>query len=597
MNENSQVEIDMFIELLEKIAVVCGNEENFLEKDSNCSPRSISGIDMQELAFRSSADFTQASSYSQVPLSRRTCENFEVDSASISRKGSVFSSPAAFDRNSFNERDLQVIDKLKLENYKMMESLERIKKELDEKNERIFQLEEKNRRLDEENQRVRKELEEFRSGREGKNWRGYEHGSQGIKEKKDARVSLEFPLNNEEKSQNKQFKDIDLDFSFKTGDKGKREDKVKDLSYSFNTETTTKGNHEENSLSLEPNYGFTFGKNQEVSKEMTLEEVKNSKKPEKNPPEAPVKIIEKNFDSHEPSGKIIEKVTLNSKSSNSKSIQPLPSAPDLLFPIQTPEADASSSDEEEKPTQILIPDPYLQYRIGNCMMMGVLFENDQIHISFQLKVQNSDILCILLLGNKSSEAISEITTELEDVSMSSFPIIMQPIKTNEKLVQGSQSSRMLKAQFLSPVSKIPKLKVTFKSTLNYSLSLLLPITIGRLCKGQKVPPAEIWGEWRKLSFEEASFNVNLLPFNSHMEICSFLTLGNGFGMYSKQEINELGVSEYLGATKFEEVLVIFTINVSPSGNDSKMRIRSRNNLVRDTLAMILITQVSSVPLI
>ena len=178
-----------------------------------------------------------------------------------------------------------------------------------------------------------------------------------------------------------------------------------------------------------------------------------------------------------------------------------------------------------------------------------------------------------------------------------FPILMQPTNTNEKLEKGNQTTRMIKAQYLNPSAQIPKLKIIFKSIDCFCLTVFLPITIARICRGIRENVEDLWSEWRKLALEEKIFEVNLMSFNNHLEICSFLTLGTGFAIFSKGEINELGVNEYLGVGRFDEVLVMFTANVSASGLDARVRVRSRNNPARDCLAQILVTQISKVPLI
>lgn len=256
---------------------------------------------------------------------------------------------------------------------------------------------------------------------------------------------------------------------------------------------------------------------------------------------------------------------------------------------------SEESSEEDSPlaTQIPVPELSIPYRICNCSDSGLLFENSLIQIGFQSKLKPPDILCILLIGNKSPTPITEVTTELFNISMDSFPIIMQPIKTTETLNQHNHTSRMLKGQLVSPISKIPSLKITFKSDSVYTLTINLPITLARFCVGQKENPGQIWPEWKKMAFEEKSFEVQLGEFNNLIELCGFLTFGTAFALYSKQEIQELGVCEVLGVGRYEGVLIMFAINVSSSGKDAKVRIRCRNNDLTEVLFPIIASQISN----
>ena len=584
-NENSQEDEEMFIELIERIDQLCNDGKNELDDGGSSNSRGLY-IASQDLPPRSQSDFTL--SHAGL-LTRRTCENLEFDKESTisgnSRRESVFSTPVVIDssRNSVNEREFQIVEKIKIENFKLVAEVDRLKVVDVEKAEIIKSLQRRVEGLEMENKELRDEVERMRMkgmDREPAARLGFNGKSEGL-ELGDGGNNFEGKNIKQQGSVRDEgrLEDIDLDPSYRLKS-AKAEDKKGVL------------------IEQRNEYGFTFGKNKNevVCSEVALKDSRSAR-----PLPKKVDNNEDIFDLLEPSIQSSDR-TLPEPVKAPQVIEPSYESP-MAKPPQKPQqalhpADPHKSpDSPRKPIEIPTPDQHLPYRVGNCLDMGVLFENDSIHIAFQLKTQGQDVMCIVYIGNKSANPILELSAQLDNIDQGSFPILMQPTTTNEKLEQGSQSTRMIKAHYLSPSAQIPKLKVAFKSTDSFSLTVFLPITIGRICKGMRESPEDLWPEWRKLALEEKIFEVNLMSFNSHLEICSFLSLGSGFAVYCKNEVNELGLNEYLGVGRFDEVLVMFTVNVSASGLDARFRIRSRNNPARDCLAQILVTQISKVPLI
>lgn len=579
-NENLQDDIEMFMELIEKVDEVCYDGKNEAEDGSLSSPKGFYNSN-QDFAPRSQSDFNYAH---HGLVTRRTCENLEFDKESSvsanTRRDSAFSTPVIIDssRNSVNEREFQVIEKFKIENFKLVAEIDKMKVVDLEKEEIIKGLKKKVESLELENKELKEEMERMRSkdlNRETLDTGDYNGKGAGGMSFEGMRDKQQGIVKNEAS-----YEVLDLDFSYKLKS-GKGEGKKEGL------------------VEVKNDYDFTFGKNENaaVSSEICLKE---SKLIEQVPNKG--NSNEDYFDLLEPSIKTSDKSLSESvkirqviKPSHEPPI-PKPSNPPqpILLPL-TPSIIPDPC--PQKPIEIQTPDQYLPYRVGNCMDKGILFENDSIHIAFQLKTQNQDVMCIVYIGNKSSNPILEIITHLDNIDEPNFPILMQPTNTNEKLEKGNQTTRMIKAQYLNPSAQIPKLKIIFKSIDCFCLTVFLPITIARICRGIRENVEDLWSEWRKLALEEKIFEVNLMSFNNHLEICSFLTLGTGFAIFSKGEINELGVNEYLGVGRFDEVLVMFTANVSASGLDARVRVRSRNNPARDCLAQILVTQISKVPLI
>lgn len=249
-----------------------------------------------------------------------------------------------------------------------------------------------------------------------------------------------------------------------------------------------------------------------------------------------------------------------------------------------------------KPAQAapLVAENTLLYRMGNCMEMGVLFDSDIAQVGFQVKRQATDLFCMIFIGNKGNSPFVEVQTELQDIHMECFPMMMQPIKTNDEIQQNAQTTRMIKAQFSTYTAKVPKLSIRILINSGEVLKLLLklPLTIARFIEARQELPSSIWIEWKKLVFEEDASVVALAPFNSFPEMCSFLCFTIGFALYSNNEIPDLGPVEVLAAGQFEDTLVMFLIGLTGNGSNAKFNIRCRNNVLRDALAPIIKAQIS-----
>lgn len=302
----------------------------------------------------------------------------------------------------------------------------------------------------------------------------------------------------------------------------------------------------------------------------------------------------------EPSKAIEKKSTLDfdldfilSPSKDSKKTVPDPNPQKKLPNL----FDSSSSDEYPPVEQSVAikPETDLNFRMGNCMEMGVLLENDLIQIGFQLKRQGPELMCIILIGNKAPEPITELVTELQDISAQSFPMILQPIKTTEEVLQNTQTSRMLKAQLIDFTNKIPRLLVSIKSKSIQTYNIKLPFTLTRFIEGRQELPSSIWMEWKKLVFEEDTSVLNLAVFSNFVEMCSFLCLGGAFRIYSVQEIEDLGPTQVLGAGQLGEILIMFSVIVIQQGLQANFSIRCRNNTLRAALASLIPMQISKNP--
>ena len=278
---------------------------------------------------------------------------------------------------------------------------------------------------------------------------------------------------------------------------------------------------------------------------------------------------------------------LNPASKPNIAAKPAPSNLPKLF-------DSSSSDEQEPPHQFVEakPDSNLAYRMGNCMEMGVLFEDDTIQIGFQVKRQASELMCMILIGNKGSDPIVEIATEVVDFSAEAMPFLIQPVRTNDEVVQNTQATRMVRAQLCDFTSKVAQLKVSIRSKFIQNYCVKLPLTIMRFVEARQELPTSIWNEWKKLVFEEDTSVVNLAVFNSIVELCGFLCCGTAFRIYSQQEIEELAMGQLVGAGQMAEVLVMFSVTVLQQGTQANFSIRCRNNHLRTQLGTLIKMQIA-----
>lgn len=243
-------------------------------------------------------------------------------------------------------------------------------------------------------------------------------------------------------------------------------------------------------------------------------------------------------------------------------------------------------------SQTVVAENSLQYRMGNCMEMGILYDSETLQVGFQVKRQANDLFCILFIGNKSTTPITEINTELLDVSMESFPIVMQPLRTNEELLQNAQTNRMIKAQLSGYTAKVPRLNIFAKSQGIEQICVKLPLTIARFMEARQELPTSMWIEWKKLVFEEDTSVVQLAQFSNFPEMCSFLCFGMGFCLYSNNEISDITPVEVLGAGQFTDTLVMFLVGLTGNGTTAKFSIRCRNNALRDAMASIIKAQIS-----
>ena len=259
--------------------------------------------------------------------------------------------------------------------------------------------------------------------------------------------------------------------------------------------------------------------------------------------------------------------------------------------------DDSSSEEqiiEPVPQQIEIkPENDLTFRMGNCMEMGVLIDNEFIQVAFQVKRQGNELMSAIFIGNKSAEPITEIVTELTNLSMEVFPVMIQPIKTTEELLENCQTTRMVKAQLCDFTSKVPKLSLSIKSKSQQSYSLKLPLTLTRFIEGRQELPSSIWIEWKKLVFEEDTSVVNLAVFSSLVEMCSFLCLGGAFRIYSGSELEELGSTKVLAAGQLGDILIMFCVSVV-SAVQGNISIRCRNAKLRAAIFELVLMQISRI---
>ena len=261
-------------------------------------------------------------------------------------------------------------------------------------------------------------------------------------------------------------------------------------------------------------------------------------------------------------------------------------------PAQIFEVATSPSKASQGPS--LLPENNLLYRMGNCMEMGILFDSEIIQVGFQVKRQATDLFCMIFIGNKGNSPFIEVHTELQDVQMECFPMMMQPIKTNDEIQQNAQTTRMIKAQFSTYTAKVPKIliNVLMKNGENLKMLLKLPLTVARFIEARQELPSSIWIEWKKLVFEEDTSVVALGQFSSFPEMCSFLCFTMGFALYSNNEIQDLQPVEVLAAGQFEDTLVMFLVGLTGNGGSAKFSIRCRNNVLRDALAPIIKAQIS-----
>ena len=157
--------------------------------------------------------------------------------------------------------------------------------------------------------------------------------------------------------------------------------------------------------------------------------------------------------------------------------------------------ESSSSSEELEPEIIASkPENDIAFRMGNCMEMGLLLDNEYIQIGFQLKRQSNEIFCMIFIANKSTEPITEIVTEIMNVSMEALPMIIQPIKSSEEILQNAQAMRMIKAQLCDFTSKVANLKISIQCKTIRNYTLKLPITITRFIESRQELPTSIWME-------------------------------------------------------------------------------------------------------
>lgn len=254
----------------------------------------------------------------------------------------------------------------------------------------------------------------------------------------------------------------------------------------------------------------------------------------------------------------------------------------------------SSSSEDEKHIKVIEtkPESNLGFRMGNCMEMGVIFENESIQVGFQLKRQANELFVAIFIGNKNPDPITEITTELADIAIEAFPMLIQPIRTTDEVLQNTQATRMIKAQLSDFTSKVPLLRLSVKHRFLQNYSLKLPITITRFIEARQELPTSIWNEWKKLVFEEDQSVIALAVFASIVELCSFLCLGTAFRVYTQQDIEELPINQVVAAGQMGEVLVMFSVTVIPQGGQANFTIRCRNNHLRNALAPLIKQQIA-----
>lgn len=257
--------------------------------------------------------------------------------------------------------------------------------------------------------------------------------------------------------------------------------------------------------------------------------------------------------------------------------------------------DSSSSSEDES-QEVLPAQPAndLVFRMSNCLEMGILLDTETFQIGFRIQRQTFELVCCIFIGNKSSEPITEILTELVDVNMEAMPMIMQPLKTSEEILQNGQTTRIIKVQFISITGLVPKITVNIKRKAIQSFTIKLPLTIIRFIEGRQELPISIWMEWKKLVFEEDSCVVKLAKFSNAMEMCSFLCFGGAFRIYSQKEIQDLLPLQVLGAGMLSDNLVMFTVIVLENGEQANFVIRCRNTALRNAVGNMVKGQIISI---
>ncbi|CAG9332797.1 unnamed protein product [Blepharisma stoltei] len=284
--------------------------------------------------------------------------------------------------------------------------------------------------------------------------------------------------------------------------------------------------------------------------------------------------------------------------------QSLPMNPNLLDvkvpPKRGPESQNSSLNPFDSDSSNDIPaQPHnfpiqnaLFYRICNTMDRGILYDDESFQVGIQIVLNESEIMGMIYIGNKTPVPVTEINTEVTSYDKEGLIVLISPIISTDTITQGAQANRMLKVSLKDFTGKIPKIIIKIKQgSDNKTLFLNLPITIARFLQGIQRPPEEFWSIWERLAFKEEKFSCQMQGIRSMQELTQHLSLAGAFKIYSSQEIPQLSQIQLFGAGQ-KGAAVFFLCTIDPQTMSAQLSVRSENLKLRESLLEVISAQIS-----
>ena len=249
------------------------------------------------------------------------------------------------------------------------------------------------------------------------------------------------------------------------------------------------------------------------------------------------------------------------------------------------EAFSSSSDEYYSPQ--LVNSNTLFYRMCNCNLMGVIFDNELFQVGFQIYTLEPELVAMVYVGNKSESPIYEVTTHIPDVSQQGLQVSIEPQTTTEEVQQQAQAMRNLKASLIKFTSVIPKLEVEIHHEVPCVMSLMLPFTMTRFLKAANTTPQATWDTWKYLESFSWETQVQLEAITCLQELCAHLYQGGVFAIFTCQEISQLGQHQVLAAANFAKTSAFMVVTGNFTEMKALLEIRSQNNQLKEALGELM----------
>ncbi|CAG9318959.1 unnamed protein product [Blepharisma stoltei] len=327
-----------------------------------------------------------------------------------------------------------------------------------------------------------------------------------------------------------------------------------------------------------------------------LAETGNVQKPMKSPSLAEIGKIQKPLES--PS---ISEIKSSHKQTESMHQEKLPISPDVSVKLNSSNPFGSSSSSEELeiynlelPNEQAEPDSIDNNelcRLCNCVDRGVLYDDDRIQIGIKLIKQDDMIAGIMYFGNKYTEAIRDLRTEVISYPNEGLHLTIDN-EQSDPIQPKAQCFKQIKAKISGFTHKSPKLIITLRQEQIRNICLKLPITILRFFEGVSNFGNKVWIEWENLKFNQCECITQLYQIRSISELAHHLSFCEAIKIFSNQEIPNLQTGQLLGSTHRDENEAYILVSISPETLSVDLKIRSSSKPLRETLLSIISAQIS-----